>query len=80
MQAPQRRDAILTKLQQAKQPVSAGALATQFSVSRQVIVGDIALLRAGGADISATPRGYVILRNSGGCIRQVACCHDGTGM
>jgi len=80
MQAPQRRDAILKKLQQAKQPVSAGALAAQFSVSRQVIVGDIALLRAGGADISATPRGYIIRRNPSGCIRQVACCHDGAGM
>ena len=32
----------------------------RFSVSRQIIVGDIALLRAAGAAISATPRGYVI--------------------
>lgn len=80
MQAPQRRDSILKKLQQAKQPVSAGALAAQFSVSRQVIVGDIALLRAGGADISATPRGYIIRRKPSGCVRQLACCHDGAGM
>ena len=76
MQAKNRREAILERLQQAQQPVSAGALATDFSVSRQVIVGDIALLRASGADISATPRGYVIRREEMGVIRKVACRHD----
>ncbi|MFQ8759178.1 MAG: HTH domain-containing protein [Intestinimonas sp.] len=35
--------------------MSATALARRFSVSRQIIVGDIALLRAGGADIASTP-------------------------
>ena len=60
MQAKARREAILKTLRQAHQPVSAGALAADYSVSRQVIVGDIALLRAAGEDISATPRGYVI--------------------
>ena len=58
----------------------AAALARQFSVSRQIIVGDIALLRAAGADISATPRGYVILRETGGLVRQVAVQHDAAGM
>lgn len=56
MRAEERRQAIRELLQRAKQPVSATALAAQFSVSRQIIVGDIALLRAAGADISATPR------------------------
>ena len=57
MRAEERRQAIREFLQQARQPVSAGALAARYSVSRQIIVGDIALLRAAGADISATPRG-----------------------
>ena len=48
MRAEERRQAIRELLQRAKQPVSATALAAQFSVSRQIIVGDIALLRAGG--------------------------------
>lgn len=43
-------------------PVSASVLAARFSVSRQIIVGDIALLRAGGLDIAATPRGYLLPR------------------
>lgn len=80
MQAEQRRQAILKKLQKAQQPVSATVLAAQFSVSRQVIVGDIALLRAGGADISATPRGYIILSSPSGLVHQIACRHDAAGM
>ncbi len=80
MHAEERRQAILEQLHHAPAPVSAGALAARFSVSRQIIVGDIALLRAAGAEISATPRGYVILSAAGGLVRQVACRHDAAGM
>ena len=80
MHTEQRREAILQVLREADGPVSATALARRFSVSRQIIVGDIALLRAAGADISATPRGYVILRDQGGLTRTVACQHDADGM
>jgi hypothetical protein len=62
-------------LEGAKGPVSAAALAKEFSVSRQIIVGDVALLRAGGLDIAATPRGYVLPRQSAGLVRTLACCH-----
>lgn len=78
MNATERRQAILKRLSAC--PVSASSLAVEFAVSRQVIVGDIALLRAAGAEISATPRGYVILPASAGLIRQVACRHDAAGM
>ncbi len=80
MQAEERRQAILEHLRQSSRPVSAGYFAEHFSVSRQVVVGDVALLRAAGEDISATPRGYVILKAGRGFIRQVACRHDGRGM
>lgn len=76
MRAEERRQAIRDILQKADQPISATALASRFSVSRQVVVGDIALLRAAGVDISATPRGYVILPAASGLIRQVPCQHD----
>ena len=49
MRAEERRQAIRELLQNSKQPVSASALAARFAVSRQIIVGDIALLRAAGA-------------------------------
>lgn len=75
MDASSRRSAITRLLTQAQAPVSATALAARFSVSRQLIVGDIALLRAGGLEISATPRGYLLPRDSGGLRRVVACAH-----
>ena len=76
MQAEQRRQAILNLLKTETGPVSAAALAARFSVSRQIIVGDIALLRAAGEDISATPRGYVMRQSPAGLVRRVACRHD----
>jgi transcriptional regulator of NAD metabolism len=45
-------------MQRASSPVSGSELAEQFEVSRQCIVQDIAILRAGGSEIVATPRGY----------------------
>lgn len=80
MDAAQRREAILRRLEGEAQPVSATALARRFAVSRQIIVGDVALLRAGGAGITATPRGYVLSRQAGGLIRTVACAHPGASM
>ncbi|MDO4436415.1 MAG: transcription repressor NadR [Coriobacteriaceae bacterium] len=56
----ERRGAILDKLRGSDGPVSGTALASAAGVSRQVIVQDIALLRADGHDIVATNRGYVL--------------------
>lgn len=75
MEAASRRQAILDQLRTADRPVSASALAAGLNVSRQIIVGDIALLRAGGAEISATPRGYVLPRAIDGITRTIACRH-----
>lgn len=75
MTAVERRSAIARELAGSAAPISAGALAEKFGVSRQVVVGDIALLRAGGAQISATPRGYVLLRETRMLERSVACIH-----
>ena len=80
MDASERRENIIKLLGKAEQPVSASALAAKFDVSRQIIVGDIALLRAAGSDISATPRGYVISQQNGGVIRQIACRHSSEDM
>ena len=76
MRAEERRQAIRELLQNSKQPVSASALAARFAVSRQIIVGDIALLRAGGMEILATPRGYVLDRPPAGVEHTVACVHS----
>ena len=71
-----RREKIAALLAGARTPVSAASLAARLGVSRQVIVGDIALLRASGAEITATPRGYITERGRGGLRRTVACIHN----
>lgn len=60
MNGEQRRDKIIQLLRDKKTPVAGTELAKEFSVSRQVIVQDIALLRANGADIFSTNRGYLL--------------------
>ena len=59
MTAEQRRSRISARLHEAHQPISATDLAKELGVSRQIIVGDVALLRAAGQAITATARGYV---------------------
>lgn len=80
MDAQTRRETIAQRLRQSPTPVSASALARECSVSRQVVVGDVALLRAGGTAIDATARGYVIRKKREGLRRQVACRHHGGDM
>ncbi len=60
MTGDERRVAILAELGSATGPVSGSALARAVGVSRQVVVQDIALLRADGHDVVATNRGYVL--------------------
>ena len=76
MTSAERRSAIESCLRQATTPVSATALANEFHVSRQVIVGDVALLRAGGLDVQATPRGYVLGAEGTGVAGVLACVHN----
>lgn len=60
MTGSERRQDLLKLLSETKLPISGTALAKQFSVSRQVIVQDMALLRAQGHDVLSTNRGYLI--------------------
>jgi len=76
MTAADRRNEIKKLLAAATAPVSASVLAAKFSVSRQVIVGDIALLRTAGENISATPRGYVVHHSETGIMHQIVCNHN----
>lgn len=76
MNAAQRRQMILERLTQTRLPVSAGVLAKELGVSRQIVVGDVALLRAGGAQIDATPRGYQLRGAAEGYTGILACAHS----
>lgn len=56
----ERREQILKILRNSTEPVAGVELAKQLEVSRQVIVQDMALIRANGIDVMATNRGYVL--------------------
>lgn len=58
-----RRTGIITYLQRQTDPVSGSELAKQFGVSRQVIVQDIALLRAENRAIVSTNKGYKLVQS-----------------
>ena len=60
MTGEDRRNEIVERIRNSETPVSGRALAAAFDVSRQVIVQDIALLRAAGHNILSTNRGYII--------------------
>ena len=59
----ERRARIVELLEKAPAAVSGGALARELGVSRQVIVQDVALLRADGHSVASTNRGYVLVRD-----------------
>lgn len=76
MDTMNRRDNILKQIQESDKPISASSLANIFHVSRQLIVGDVALLRASGKNIVATPRGYVWEeKEPDGIVRTIAVAH-----
>ena len=54
------RKAILKKLKASSSAISANVFADAFGVTRQIIVADIALLRASGHPIRAEHKGYVL--------------------
>ncbi|MDD2981285.1 MAG: transcription repressor NadR [Hespellia sp.] len=69
MTGEERRNRIIHILETGDKPVAGAELSKTLSVSRQVIVQDIAIIRANGYDIIATNRGYML--QSGGEIQRV---------
>ena len=60
MTGSERRENIIRQIRNSKVPVAGKQLAEDYQVSRQVIVQDIALIRASGYDIISTNRGYIL--------------------
>lgn len=63
MRSIDRRDNILKLLLESTEPLKGSDIAKRYSVTRQIIVKDIAILRAEGKNIIATPDGYIINKN-----------------
>lgn len=64
MEGQERRREIIKLLGANSKPLSGVFLGKTFGISRQVVVQDIALLRAEGFDILATARGYILNKDS----------------
>lgn len=75
--AKARRKRITEMLEKSSQPITGGELADHLSVSRQVIVQDIALLKARQLPIIATSQGYLFLTKpeNAKASRMIACKH-----
>ncbi|MBR1772224.1 MAG: transcription repressor NadR [Lachnospiraceae bacterium] len=73
-----RRKAIIEYLESRTQPTNGTELAKHFGVSRQIIVQDIALLRAENREILSTNKGYVVhhpLAKNAGCTAVIMVRH-----
>ncbi|MCK8823906.1 transcription repressor NadR [Fuchsiella alkaliacetigena] len=76
MSTDKRREDILKVLSLQEEPITGSDLAEQFGVSRQVIVQDIALLRAQGKQILATSQGYILAEpGQQRASKTIACVH-----
>lgn len=73
----ERRTKLLHTLQTSSQPVTGSELSQITNVSRQVIVGDITLLKARNEPIIATSQGYIYLQTETrrNPERTIACQH-----
>ena len=82
MTATERRKAILDALKTAGSPLTAASLASMFDVSRQIIVGDVSILRASGHLIEATSRGYIMgnEKTTFPFVGTIVCKHDAQGV
>ena len=73
MTTAERRAEILAQL--GDTPVAARTLATRYGVSRQVIVQDIAVIRAAYPSVISTSRGYVRQKTEPSCTREFKVRH-----
>lgn len=74
MSGEKRRVKILEILSQNTKPTSATYLAGIMGVTRQIIVSDVALLRASGVKIIAERLGYTLERNVSDCLYKTVIC------
>jgi len=79
LDSEKRRESIKNILIKKNTPIKGTELAKMFNVSRQVIVQDIAILRAKGEEIFATPQGYMTISNkqNNKIIKAIVCKHTG---
>jgi len=76
----ERRGRLIAILRESAAPVTGSELSTELGVSRQVIVNDVAIVRASGEPILGSPRGYVLTEMiDERPTSTIACRHDREG-
>ncbi|HXX21005.1 MAG TPA: transcription repressor NadR [Candidatus Acidoferrum sp.] len=70
----ERRQEIVAWMRSHGGPIRGGELAKHFGVSRQCLVQDVAILRAAGEEIMATPQGYQLPKVDTHAHRAVLAC------
>lgn len=77
LSAIQRRKEIIKLLIKENKALKGSYIANKFNVTRQIVVKDIAILRAEGNSIIATPEGYIISINDKIMYKRIfAVCHS----
>lgn len=71
MKADERRNGIIKMLIRERGAIKGTTLAETFNVTRQIIVKDIAILRAKGTNIIATPDGYMVNDDSSNRVKSI---------
>ena len=71
MNSKERRESIKNLLFKDNITYKGQLLAKKLGVTRQVIVKDIAIIRAEGVNIIATPEGYLMPSEESNCVRRV---------
>ncbi|MFR1710456.1 MAG: transcription repressor NadR [Clostridium sp.] len=72
-----RREKIKNLLIESQEPIKGQELAEMFQVTRQIIVKDIAIIRAEGIEIISTPKGYMALRENVNSVKKVIAVNHG---
>lgn len=76
MSSKKRREDIIKILMESNRAIKGTEFASLFNVTRQIIVKDIAILRAEGKSIIATPDGYIYRKDNNKIKAIIAVNHD----
>lgn len=77
MNAEERRKEIVRMLMESDEPISGSDFSKKFGVTRQIIVKDIALIKAGNYQILATARGYIVEKQKDTSFKKtIKVCHN----
>lgn len=71
MEGNLRRENLIKLLKNRQEPISGGELSKLLGVSRQVIVQDIALLRASDYNLLSTTKGYLLYQSENQKVKRV---------